>query len=136
MAEFGQSSIRELNTCHPDLKTIFHEVIRHRDCTILEGFRNEEAQNKAYKEGKSQKQWPNGNHNKNPSVAVDVIPYPIDWKDREGITYFAGFVLGIAEQLLKSGKITHKVRWGGDWNSDGQVKDNKFDDLVHFELVI
>ena len=28
-----------------------------------------------------------------------------------------------------------EIRWGGDWDSDTQVKDNKFDDLVHFELI-
>jgi hypothetical protein len=30
---------------------------------------------------------------------------------------------------------TLKLRWGGDWDMDTEVKDNKFDDLVHFELV-
>lgn len=136
MAVFSNASKRELDTCHTDLQTLFNEVIKQRDCSVLQGFRNKEEQNKAYEEGKSQKKWPNGNHNKNPSTAVDVIPFPIDWNDREGITYFAGYVLGIAEGLIQTGKITHKLRWGGDWNSDGQVKDNKFDDLVHFELVI
>ena len=28
-----------------------------------------------------------------------------------------------------------KIRWGGDWDSDTQVNDNKFDDLVHFEEI-
>jgi hypothetical protein len=28
-----------------------------------------------------------------------------------------------------------KLRWGGDWDQDTQVKDNNFDDLWHFELV-
>jgi len=27
-----------------------------------------------------------------------------------------------------------KVIWGGDWNGDGETKDNNFDDLVHIEL--
>jgi len=26
------------------------------------------------------------------------------------------------------------VRWGGDWDSDGEIADNSFDDLVHVEL--
>jgi hypothetical protein len=26
------------------------------------------------------------------------------------------------------------LRWGGDWDSDTEVNDNGFDDLVHFEL--
>ena len=28
-----------------------------------------------------------------------------------------------------------KLRWGGDWDRDTQVKDNSFDDLLHFELI-
>ena len=32
-------------------------------------------------------------------------------------------------------KITHKIRWGGDWDSDGEIKDNNFDDLVHIEII-
>jgi len=27
-----------------------------------------------------------------------------------------------------------KIRWGGDWDMDTHTKDNKFDDLVHFEM--
>lgn len=26
------------------------------------------------------------------------------------------------------------LRWGGDWDSDTEVNDNSFDDLVHFEI--
>jgi hypothetical protein len=26
------------------------------------------------------------------------------------------------------------LRWGGDWDQDWEVKDNKFDDFPHFEL--
>jgi hypothetical protein len=29
-----------------------------------------------------------------------------------------------------------KIRWGGDWNGDWKVKDNHFDDLPHFELIV
>jgi len=27
------------------------------------------------------------------------------------------------------------LRWGGDWDGDTEVRDNGFDDLVHFEIV-
>jgi len=36
--------------------------------------------------------------------------------------------MGVASQM------GIKIRWGGDWDSDGSVCDNKFNDLVHFEL--
>lgn len=135
MPNFSNASIEKLKNCHIDLQTLFNEIIKYFDCTILEGYRDEETQNKAYLEGKSQKKWPDGNHNKYPSMAVDAIPFPIDWNDRERMSLFAGFVIGISKALKETGKIKHDVRWGGDWNNDTQVKDNKFDDLVHFELI-
>lgn len=129
MPQFSKKSNDRLATCHSDLIRLFNEVVKHFDCTILQGHRGEEEQNKAFNEGKSQLQWPNGNHNAMPSNAVDVIPYPIDWGDRERMSYFAGVVKGIGESM------GIKIRWGGDWDNDTQVKDNRFDDLVHFELV-
>jgi hypothetical protein len=44
------------------------------------------------------------------------------------MTYFAGYVKGIAMML------GIPIRWGGDWNSNNDLKDNNFDDLPHFEL--
>lgn len=61
-------------------------------------------------------------------MAVDVVPYPVDWQDRDRFHYFAGFVLGMATARGV------KLRWGGDWDSDTEVDDNVFDDLPHFEL--
>ena len=85
-------------------------------------------QDEAYNKGNSKVKFPNGKHNKSPSVAVDVAPYPINWRDRDRFHYFAGYVLGIASQM------GIKIRWGGDWDMDTQTKDNNFDDLVHFEI--
>ena len=95
---------------------------------FLEGHRDEYRQNKLYEEGKTKVRFPMGRHNSNPSRAVDVTPYPIDWEDRERQTLFAGFVLGIARSM------GIKLRWGGDWDQDFQVVDNRFDDFPHFEL--
>ena len=44
-------------------------------------------------------------------------------------------VIAISKELLKNGEIYHNVRWGGDWNMDNNFKDQKFNDLPHFELV-
>ena len=110
------------------LQELFYQVVKHFDCTILEGHRGKERQDKAYADGKSKVKYPNGKHNQFPSVAVDVAPYPIDWSDRDRFHYFGGFVLGVAKQMGMN------IRWGGDWNQDTKTKDNKFDDLVHFEI--
>ena len=128
MPKFGRASKKRLKTCDEDLIFLFEEVVKYFDCTVLEGHRGKRLQNKYFKEGKSKLQYPDGNHNKIPSFAVDVVPYPIDWEDRERMTYFAGYVKGIATML------GIPIRWGGDWNSNNDLKDNNFDDLPHFEL--
>ena len=130
MPSFGKSSKKELDTCHEALQVLFNKVVKEFDCSVLKGYRGEKEQNEAFDRGNSTLKYPNGKHNQNPSIAVDVIPYPEDWEDRERMSFFAGFVKGVS---LNMGL---KIRWGGDWNSDTQVKDNNFDDLVHFELVL
>ena len=82
----------------------------------------------AFEQGKSKVKYPDGRHNKLPSLAVDVTPYPVDWNDRERQTLFAGFVIGIARSM------DINLRWGGDWDQDFEVQDNKFDDFPHFEI--
>jgi peptidoglycan L-alanyl-D-glutamate endopeptidase CwlK len=128
MPRFGKRSIGRLQTCDQKLQELFYEVVKHFDCSVIEGHRGEERQNKAHAEGKSKLKYPNGKHNQTPSIAVDVAPYPIDWSDRDRFHYFGGFVLGVAKEMGMN------IRWGGDWNQDTQTKDNKFDDLVHFEI--
>lgn len=89
----------------------------------------ESEQNKYFEQGKTKVQWPDSKHNKKPSWALDAAPTPIDWEDRERFYYFAGVVMAVAKLL----KI--EIRWGGDWDRDGNFKDQSFDDLVHFEMV-
>lgn len=136
MPRFSQESLSKLSTCHIDLQVIFFEVIKTFDCTVIEGHRGEEAQKKALEEGNSKLDWPHGKHNSKPSMAVDVSPYPIDWKNLNRFYWFSGYVMGIAQKLKDEGKVTHSVRYGGDWNRDFEIKDNKFNDLVHFELMV
>jgi peptidoglycan L-alanyl-D-glutamate endopeptidase CwlK len=37
--------------------------------------------------------------------------------------------------LKNDGKMTHDVRYGGDWDGDKDINDQTFNDTVHFELV-
>ena len=128
MPRFGKRSRERLATCEKDLQMLLNEVIKYVDCSILEGHRGKDRQNSLFEEGKTKVKYPRGRHNASPSRAVDVVPYPIDWEDRERMTLFAGFVLGVASQMGID------IRWGGDWDKDFEVKDNMFDDFPHFEL--
>ncbi len=135
MPKFSQSSFSKLSTCHLDLQALFFEVIKYFDCTIIEGYRNKADQEKAFAAGNTQLHWPEGNHNRNPSMAVDVAPYPIDWTNSKRMYWFAGFVMGIAQKLKDEGRMTHSIRFGGDWDRDDDIDDEKFKDLVHFDIV-
>jgi hypothetical protein len=119
----------KLEQCDARLQKVFMRVIQKFDNTIITGYRNKEEQEAHFRAGRSQVRYPNSKHNTKPSIAIDVAPYPIDWEDRERFTYFAGYVLGVADSM------GIKLRWGGDWDRDTQVKDNGFDDLLHFEIV-
>ncbi len=140
MPRFSQESLSKLSTCHHDLQVIFFEVIKFFDCIVLEGYRNQEGQEAAFKAGNTQLHYPEGKHNKTPSLAVDVAPYEpvgrVDWRDYLRFYYFGGFVMGIAKKLLDEGKITHLLTYGGDWDGDTQLKDENFRDLVHFQITL
>ena len=129
MPRFGKKSKEQLATCNEKLRRVFNEVIKTVDCSVLEGHRDKDRQDSLYEEGKTKVKYPNGRHNEFLSRAADVVPYPIDWDDRERFHLFAGFVLGTAKQMGID------LRWGGDWNINWFVDDNKFDDFPHFELI-
>ena len=128
MPRYSNKSKERLASCDERLQDVFNEVIKYVDCSILEGHRSKERQNKLYDENRTKVKYPNGRHNSSPSKAVDVTPYPVDWEDRERQTLFAGFVLGLARNM------GIRLRWGGDWDMDFQVMDTRFDDFPHFEV--
>lgn len=145
MPRFGLRSQSRLNTCHDDLKKICSEAIKYFDFSIIEGARPDEKQYQYYREGKSKLDGINkrSKHQvtkENPlSNAVDVSPYPIDFsnklKAKARFYMLAGFMFMAADILYRNGEITHKLRWGGDWDSDKDLEDQSFDDLPHYELV-
>lgn len=126
---FGKSSLRRLGECHGDLQHVMRRVIQRRDCSIVCGYRGEAEQNKAFKEGKSKLKFPESKHNQSPSLAVDVIPWPEKWDSEEAFLEMHEIIKEEAEA------IGVKLRWGGDWDSDGDRSDQRFDDMPHYELV-
>ena len=128
MPRYSRASRDRLLQCHKYLQDLFNKVILTFDCKILEGHRDQETQNGYCYNGKSKLLWPDSKHNKVPSLAIDAAPYPINWKDLSRFYYFAGYVKGMAADM------GIPLRWGGDWDDDTQVMDQRFKDLVHFEL--
>jgi len=124
MYRFGKRSKARLKGVKPELVNVLNELVKIMDVTIIEGLRTKERQIELVASGASKTKYSKHLEGK----AVDLAPYPIDWKDRDRFHYMGGMIRGIAKQLNVN------VRWGGDWDSDGETKDNGFDDLVHVEL--
>lgn len=135
MNTFSESSSAELKTCHRALRLTLKKAVNYYDFTVLEGHRGEERQNQLHEKGRSQLKWPKSKHNQSPSHAVDLAPYPIDWQDQQRFCVLAGVVFSCHKILKREGLVEMKLRWGGDWDMDQHLDDNKFDDLGHFELV-
>ena len=150
MPTFGARSKRERATIDLRLVAVLDHVIVDTDFTILKGRRGRADQGEAKATGASNADWPDSNHNcpipedgvplrewrEDPdglSRAVDVAPWPIDWKDQRQFAYLAG-------RIVQAGKdMGIRIRAGMDWDEDGQGvwrdRDESFLDMPHFELV-
>ncbi len=145
---YGKTSTRRLNSCDPRLQLIMNVVIKITDTSILEGERQEEKQDRYVALGYSKIKWPFSKHNVKlmekthgaKSQACDAGPYPIVWPNKKtrpdtytkdvGRWYmFCGIVKAVAHDL------GIPVRLGCDWDNDGSILDQDFDDLPHIELV-
>jgi len=139
MPRFSQSSLHKLETCHPVLQALMHEVIRYFDVKIIEGFRSLERQKELFDKGMS-KISSGGRHNYNPSLAIDCLPWPFsseDWSRPEVFAGMARYCQATFHQMQRDGRIenNYKLIWGGDWDDDPSTA-HRFFDGPHLELHI
>jgi peptidoglycan L-alanyl-D-glutamate endopeptidase CwlK len=107
---------------------------------VLTGHRNEADQNKAFAEGKSQKRWPDGEHNALPSKAIDVVPIyvdittKIDWNDAYAVCRLAGFFEATAYAM--GFRVRLGMDWNGNWRTAGKGDPKeRFFDAYHIEIL-
>lgn len=139
--KFGKTSIKRLESCHEDLIKIAQASISLSpiDFGIAEGHRSLERQRELYEEGKSKVDGiiKKGKHNYYPSHAFDVYAWvnnKASWDSKE-LCLIAGIIISVANLLYREDEISHIIRWGGNWDMDGQIiSDQNFIDLPHFEL--
>jgi peptidoglycan L-alanyl-D-glutamate endopeptidase CwlK len=132
MFVFGTRSLDCLGTCEQTLQKLAREALRrsHIDFSITEGHRSLERQKRLFLAGKSKLDGVTrlSQHNHTPSRAFDFVPYPIDWQDTDRFYLVAGGILSTANDL------GIKIVWGGDWNMNGEFRDQSFHDLPHIQL--
>ena len=144
MPNFSRRSRAIVDTCHNDIIAVCNELILITDFTVLHGHRKPEEQFELFKRGRFYKEgeWVLSNktlvvthydgykklskHNGDPSDAIDITPYPINWKNLKRIHFLAGSFLTMAYRLRIQNIITSSFSWGGHWN--------KFKDYPHFQI--
>lgn len=138
MPKFSRRSLEQLETCHRDLQLVAYDAIKLLDFSVTEGHRSKEKQNEYYMNGTSKLKYPASKHNRWPSEAFDLLPFPVLYghpsdfvKDiyRQRQLDLIRVVMHVADLLGV------KLRSGSDWNLNGDMTDESFLDLAHFELL-
>lgn len=142
MFTLSNTSQQKLDTCHEDLILIIKESIKTSlvDFGVSEGERSLKTQQEYFAQGLSRCDGVTNKskHQNKPSLAVDIYAYyngAAHWDDLH-LAYLGGHIIATADRLYREGRVTHKLRWGGNWDMDGViVLDQRLKDLPHFELV-
>lgn len=138
MYKLGNKSKEKLKGVHPDLVKVIEKAISisEQDFTVLEGIRTPARQRQLYAQGRTAPgpvvTWTlNSRHfvqQDGCGHAVDLAPWPIDWNT---ISKFDA----IADAMFKAAKeLGVAIRWGADWDSDGNPRERGETDSPHFEL--
>jgi len=161
MYKLGITSKVVYETLHEDLRKIIDRALQCSavDFGLAHGYRSPEVQFEYYKKGrkKIEGEWIIVNkskvityvdgykqlsmHNYQPARAFDFYVWIPGKKqlayDDKHLIFVAANLLCVANKLYEEGEITHKIRWGGNWDSDGEIiYDQNFDDLPHVELIM
>ena len=129
MAEFDAGSKARLAMAHPLLQKLMNAAIQQSAFVILDSQRGRAAQELAFKQKRTKVHFGSSAHNWSPSIALDIAPLPINWKN---IKPFMVLQMEIIGPLAK--ELGIPIRQGCDWNMDGKTTDEKFVDLPHVEL--
>lgn len=123
---------------HPDLQRVVSRALSYgvMDFSVIDCLRTDAQQAEKVAAGNS---WTlDSKHLKQPdgySHAVDLMPYPavvngVDvWIDHQRFHVLGGLMLAAASEEGV------KLRWGGDWDADGNNADSRSNDPGHFELL-
>ena len=137
MPGFSKASKSRLATCHPDLQKVMREAIKEVDFSVISGRRLPEKQFSLYQKGRkyidgkwvivdkgSVVTYKDGytklsRHNTKPSEAVDIVPFPIDWKNIQRFKDLSVVIKRIAKELGV------ELQYGGDW---------RWKDYPHYQI--
>jgi peptidoglycan L-alanyl-D-glutamate endopeptidase CwlK len=137
MFQFGNQSEKNMEGVDADVVLVMRYALRYgaMDFSVVEGIRGRAEQDRFHTLKKSRVRWPHGKHNVTEwdpiGKALDCVPFV---NGRPSWNHYHCSVLagGI---LLSGGVLGVSIRWGGNWDMDGEpITDQEFQDLVHYEL--
>lgn len=126
----GARSLEKLQGVHPFLVDCVHRAIRITtiDFSVRQGVRDLEMQRRYFHQGRTRTMDSRHLY----GLAVDLAPYVngrIVWtKD-----LFLPIRAAMFQAAVEAGG-DYPLRWGGDWDSDGDMTDQDFHDRPHFEI--
>lgn len=122
----GKRSLDRLLGVHPDLVRVVKRAIEltDHDFSVIEGVRTVETQRAYVAKGASKTM--NSRHLTGHAVDLYPVGRPTPWDKCPVVA---------AAMLAAAVELDVAIRWGGDWNMDGDSRDEKFYDGPHFELL-
>jgi len=120
---FSVSSTKNMKGVHPDLIIIFTEAIKNSPIDFgvpsTGGLRTAQVQEKLFLDNKSKCDGFLTISNHQTGNALDFYAYinrKASW-DKVHLSIIAGVIMATAKRLLKEGKISIKIKWGGEFGS-------------------
>lgn len=133
MSTFDVGSRARLARAHPLLQKLMNAAIMKYNFTIGDSQRGRVAQEKAFREGHSKVHFGSSAHNWSPAVALDIMPLPLSWSEtKQNLDRWRVLQIEIIKPLAK--ELGIPIRQGIDWNMNGNLTDDRWDDLPHVEL--
>lgn len=131
--KLGKTSLARLQGVDETLVNVVKRAIEisEVDFTVLEGVRTLERQRELYAQGRTAPgkivTWTMKSRHIE-GKAVDLVPYPLDWNDLEKFNKIKDAMFQAARELDVN------LRWGADWNGNGEYREKGEYDSPHFEI--
>lgn len=133
MFRLGTRSLERLQGVDPRLVAVVKRAIELTpiDFMVLEGKRTLQRQQELFDQGRKTPgkivTWTMKSKHID-GLAVDLVPFPVDWNDTRKFDQ-------IAKAMFAAGKeLGVTIRWGADWDMDGNYREKGEYDSPHFEI--
>ena len=131
--KLGKTSLARLQGVDETLVNVVKRAIEisEVDFTVMEGVRTLERQRELYAQGRTAPgkivTWTMKSKHIE-GKAVDLVPYPLDWNDIDKFNKIKDAMFQAAKELDVN------LRWGADWDGDGNYREKGEYDSPHFEI--